>query len=261
MGESATTLAALRRHIAGMELRQAPAGALFATGHGPLDAALGGGLAYGRLHELFAASADDAASAAGFAAMLALRALVPGKALLWLRTDGAERRSGCFHAPGFAELGGDPDAVLLALAPDDVAMLRCAADAARCAGLGVVIAECWGSPRVLDLTASRRLALAAEKSGVTLLLLRIDAQASPSAADTRWQVAAAPARALEANAPGPVALDIELLRRRAGPAGIRWRVEWNRDACAFREPALSGAVVPLPSHRPAADSGPLRRRA
>jgi protein ImuA len=116
------------------------------------------------------------------------------------------------------------------------------------------------SPR-LDLTASRRLALAAEKSGVTLLLLRIDAQASPSAADTRWQVAAAPSQALEANAPGPVALDIELLRRRAGPAGMRWRVEWNRDACAFREPALSGAVVSLPSHRPAADSGPLRRRA
>jgi protein ImuA len=261
MGESAITLAALRRHIAGMELRQAPAGALFETGHGPLDAALGGGLAYGRLHELFAASADDAASAAGFAAMLALRALKPGAAMLWLRTDSAERRSGCFHAPGFAELGGDPDAVLLALAPDDVALLRCAADAARCAGLGVVIAECWGSPRALDLTASRRLALAAEKSGVTLLLLRIDAQATPSAADTRWRVGAAASQALEANAPGPAALEIELLRRRAGPAGMRWRVEWNRDQCAFREPALSGAVVPLPSHRPAADSEPLRRTA
>src|SRR3546814_2250461 len=67
--------------------------------------------------------------------MLTLRARRPGAAILWLRTDNAERRSGCFHAPGFAELGGDPEAVILGLAPDDVSLLRCAADAARCAGL------------------------------------------------------------------------------------------------------------------------------
>lgn len=261
MGESVIKPAALRRRISGIEFRQVESPALFATGHQPLDAALGGGLARGRLHELFAASAEDAASAAGFAAMLALRALGGGKALLWMRTDAAQRRGGGFHAPGFAELGGDPDAVLLALAPDDVSLLRCAADAARCAGLGVIVAECWGSPRALDLTASRRLALAAEKSGVPLLLLRVEAQALPSAADTRWQVAAAPSRALAANAPGPAALDIELLRRRAGPAGMRWRVEWDRDTRIFRDAALSGAMVPLPFGRPAADSEPLRRRA
>ena len=264
MGESAIKLSALRRHVAGITLQHTRSSALFETGHGPLDVALGGGLACGRLHELFAASADDAASAAGFAAMLALRAMPPGRALLWLRTDSAERRSGHFHAHGLAELGGDPDAVLLGLAPDDVALLRCAADAARCAGLGVVVAECWGRPRALDLTASRRLALAAEKSGVTLLLLRIDAEATPSAADTRWRVAAAPSQALEANAPGPAALEVELLRRRAGPAGLRWRVEWDRDQRIFRrirEPALSGAVVSLPSNRPVADSGFLRRTA
>ena len=261
MGESGIKLAALRRQVSGIEFRQAEAAARFATGHPVLDAALGGGLAEGRLHELFAASPEDAASAAGFAAMLALRALEPGKALLWLRTDNAERRSGGFHAPGFAELGGNPDAMLLALAPDEVTLLRCAADAARCAGLAVVVAECWGSPPALDLTASRRLTLAAEKSGVTLLLLRVDAEAAPSAAETRWQVSAAPSQALEANAPGPVAMDIELLRRRAGPAGMRWRVEWDRDQCSFREPALSGAMVPLPLGRPAADLPPLRRTA
>src|SRR3546814_12065708 len=111
---------------------------------------------------------------------------------------------------------------ILGRAPDDVSLLRCAADAARCAGLGVVIAECWGHPRVLDLTATRRLTLAAEKSGVTILLLRMDAEPMPRAADTRWQVRAAPSQALEANAPGHAALEIELLRRRAGPAGMRW---------------------------------------
>src|SRR3546814_8123632 len=87
------------------------------------------------------------------------------------------------------------------------------------------------------------------------------AEPMPSAADTRWQVRAAPSQALEANAPGHAALEIELLRRRAGPAGMRWRVEWNRDECIFREPALSGAVVSLPFGRPAADKRPLRRTA
>ena len=72
---------------------------------------------------------------------------------------------------------------------------------------------------LLDLTASRRLALAAEQSGVTLLMLRLEAEPVPSAADTRWAVSAAPSQALEANAPGPPQLEIELLRRRVGPFG------------------------------------------
>ena len=76
-----------------------------------------------------------------------------------------------------------------------------------------------GKCPALDLTASRRLALAAEQSGVTLFLLRLEAQPVPSAADTRWTVGAAPSRSLEADAPGPPMFEIELLRRRAGPAG------------------------------------------
>ncbi|SNS41297.1 protein ImuA [Sphingomonas laterariae] len=247
-------LAGLRDRIAALSGPDAAPSSRIATGHAGIDAALGGGLAAGRLHEVFAACADEAASAAGFAAMLALRAghAAGEQALLWLRCDDAERRAGGLYAPGFAELGGDPDALLLALAPDPVALLRAAADAARCAGLVAILAECWGNPRILDLTATRRLALAAEQSGVAVLLLRIDAQAMPSAADTRWQVAAAPSVALDANAPGHTALSVELQRQRMGAGGHAWRVEWDRDRCIFREPALSGALVPLPQRGSAA---------
>ena len=230
-----------------------------ATGHEALDIALGGGLARARVHELFAAEADDGPSAAGFAAMLALLTTDGGLPILWLRTDEAERCGGRFHAPGLVELGGDPDALVLAVAPDAKALLRSAADAARCSGLKALVVECRGKCPGLDLTASRRLALAAEQSGVTLFLLRLEAEPIPSAADTRWAVSAAPSQALEANAPGAPMFEIELLRRRAGPAGMRWQLEWNRDRLTFREPALPGAMVPLPSRRPAApDSSGLR---
>ena len=223
-----------------------------ATGHAALDTALGGGLARARVHELFAAEADDGPSAAGFAAMLALRTIGRQAPLFWLRTDETERLDGMIHAPGLIELGGDPDSLVLGIAPDAKALLRIAADAARCPGLGALIVEAHGKCPALDLTASRRLALAVEQSGATLFLLRLAAEPVPSAADTRWAISAAPSDALEANAPGAPAFEIELLRRRSGPAGMRWRLEWNRDRLIFTDPALPGAVVPLPSRRPAA---------
>ncbi len=264
MRESLDHLAMLRRQVAGIAgTERNLCDRRVASGHAGLDAALDGGLAQGRLHELFACERDDGTSAAGFAAMLALRARRRAASILWLRTNEAEQYCGRFHAAGFAELGGDPDALLLAIAPDPRALLQSAADAAACAGLGAVIVECWGKFPALDLTASRRLVLAAEQSGVTVILLRIDASPVASAADTRWAVQAAPSVALEADAPGPALFDIELLRRRAGPSGMRWRVEWDRDRCIFREPALPGAMVPLSSHgsAAAAPAADLRRSA
>jgi protein ImuA len=225
-----------------------------ATGHGALDAALGGGLARGRMHELFASEASDGPSAAGFAAMIALRAVGRRAPIFWLRTDEAERRGGLVHAPGLIELGGDPDSLVLGQAPDTKSLLRIAADAARCPGLGALIVEAHGKCAGLDLTASRRLALAVEQSGATLFLLRLEAEPVPSAADTRWAVSSAPSEALEANAPGAPTFEIELLRRRSGPAGMRWRLEWNRDRLSFTDPALPGAVVSLPARRPVAPS-------
>lgn len=259
MRESVDHLAMLRRNLASIAGgRLLSAGDRITTGHAALDTALGGGLVRGRVHELFAAEADDGASAAGFAAMLALRAVGRRAPIFWLRTDEAERRGGGVHAPGLVELGGDPDTLVLGQAPDAKALLRSSADAARCAGLGVLVVECWGKCPELDLTVSRRLALAAEQSGVALFLLRLEAEPVPSAADTRWEVSAVPSQALEANAPGAPMFEIELLRRRAGPSGMRWRLEWDRDRLVFTEPALPGAVVPLPAGRPAAADPGLR---
>jgi len=273
MRDSAQNLSAIRKQlIEDRSLREAAVPETFQSGHLPLDAYLDGGFQRGQLHEIFADGTDNNGSAAGFAAMLSLRALhkrtqkgpQTGDTALWLRTIDATHKGGRFSPSGFAELGGDPSSLLMAVAPDDTALLRCAADALRCHDFGVVIAECWGTPSTLNLTASRRLTLAANHTGVTAIMLRLGAQQQPSTASTRWLVRSAISNPLEANAPGHPTFDLTLLRRRSGASGKSWRVEWNRDARSFREaaryvqPARSrqrapvlGAMVSLPAGKQA----------
>lgn len=246
----ALTAAALRDHM-----RADQPVARWSSGLDSLDAALGGGLAYGRMHEVYAANPQDASAAAGFVMVLATAMTRPDQSLLWLRVHRSIGRAGLLQASGWAELGGQPGCGLFCVAPDSMAMLRAAVDALRCAALGAVVVEGWGAMRELDLTASRRLVLAAERSGIPLFLLRVEARPVTSAAQTRWQVASAPSRALPGQAPGYPTFDIELLRQRSGPGGLRWRLEWNREQRIFRDAALSGAVVPVPVGRPVADTG------
>ncbi len=226
------------------------------------------GLPAGQLHEIHAEEAADEAAAIGFAVATALAA--EALPLLWIRTRGTGRPL----AGGLAEIGLPPDALLLVLAADSDALLRAAADAARCRGLGTVLIETRGRMPGLDLTATRRLVLAAEQARTTVLSVRLAAEPVPSAAATRWSVAAAGSTPLPANAPGRPAFLIECLRRRGGPAGARRLLEWNRDTRCFvppdaspatgaetRAPPLSGAGLPLAADRAAAQrpAAPVRR--
>lgn len=270
MRDSGDVLHALRKQVAAAQGRQAVAHGAVPLGHAGLDTALGGGLGRGQLHEIFAATQEDGGSAGGFAAMLCAAAVRPGGTIFWLREKAAEARGGCLHAPGLRELGVDPARLVLGVMDDALALLRVAAEVVRCPTIDIAVIELWKSPRALDLTATRRLAVAAESSGTTALLLRAEASPIPSAAHTRWSVAAAAAgsgaqevraqealgaRSQEAQAPGHPALEVNLLRQRGGAAGQHWRVEWNRDEAQFCDPALSGAVVPLSFGRPVAASG------
>jgi protein ImuA len=207
---------------------------LVSLGAATLDAALGGGLARGRLHEILPRGPGDAIAGVGFAAMLAAR--LEGE-IFWLRESGSG--PGALYPPGFAEIGLDPARLILASLPDPAALLKAAADAARCAGVGVLIASLRGNPRALDLAATRRLALAAERSGATVLLLRPGAREGPSAARTRWGVAAAPSTPFEGRAPGLPTLMLDLLRRRGGPPAGPWVMEWDRAERSLRAPGAA----------------------
>jgi protein ImuA len=134
---------------------------------------------------------------------------------------------------GFAELGLDPRRIVVVRAPDAESALRASADALACNALGAVVTELWGETRAFDLVASRKLTLAAAQSGVTALMLRIAAAPQASTAETRWVVRAAHSPPVEGW--GAPVLETSLIRNRHGQTG-RWIMEWNCDACRFREP-------------------------
>jgi len=204
--------------------------ARFALGVPDLDATLGGGLAEARLHELWPAGSDDAPNAAGFALLLALKAARGAGAIVWIEQQGKQGR---LYPPGLAELGIDPAHILFVNAPDEKALLRAAGDVVRSPAATVAVIAPAGPARLLDLTASRRLTLFAESSGTTAILLRTADPHAPSAATTRWRVAAAPSQTLEANAPGHPAFALDLLRQRSGAPSYGWQLEWDRDRARF----------------------------
>jgi protein ImuA len=265
---------ALRQSLAALQ----PVGIIgpesrFALGANGPDRALGGGLLRGAVHEIFAAKGADTAAAVGFVAGLCLRAgshshdsVKAGRAAdcsrqtLWVRQIVGDTEAGKLYPQGLLEMGMSPQYMIQVRLKDATDVLRAGIEGAQCSALGAIVVESWGSPKILDLTATRRLALAAEKSGVPLFLLRLGAAIQPSAAITRWQVRSCPSRPLEANAPGFPAFDLTLLRHRAGSSGFNWQMEWNRDQQRFAEQALSGAVVAFSSDRPAYPAGKAQWR-
>jgi protein ImuA len=201
---------------------------------GRVDAALGGGLALAGCHEIYGPGGT------ALALMLALAAPRAGP-ILWL----ADARSddGRLYGDGLAELGGDPARFWLVNAGGALPMLRAAAEAQRCAALACLVIEA-GNASAVDLTVTRRLQLAAAASGVFTLLLRAGPP-RPSAALTRWQARAAPARRLAGNAPGPPRLALTLERQRGGPADLTLELEWDRDCRRFI-PAATFAQRAIP---------------
>ena len=124
----------------------------------------------------------------------------------------------------------------------DLVALRAAADAIRSKAARAVILETHGNARLVDLTSTRRLALAAAETGVLALLVRGDAVPMPSAVSTRWRICSAPSVPLAGNAPGLPTFDISLLRHRGGTAPFETRVTWDHATRSFFDTPLSGGL-------------------
>jgi protein ImuA len=167
------------------------------------------------LSELFAAHPRDG----GWTGFL-LAQIGRGKPLLWIQDRMAILESGRIHPPGL------PTQNLVHVEARDARdALWAMEEGIRCAGLSCVIGEIWGDPAALDFTATRRLAVASERSGVAAILIRLGGHANLSGARMRWRIGSAPslAHTLDAKAPGAATWDAELFRARGFPPG-RWTV-------------------------------------
>ncbi len=222
----------LRQRLRALEK---PAG--IEDGPGPLplgiaavDAALGGGLARGALHEIAAVSEAHLPAATGFAlGLAALRGDTRAthtpftspmgrgerkKSVIWIAEDMALAESGAPYGPGLDAFGLAPERLLTVAAARPRDLLWAMEEALRCRAVGAVIGE-WRHGTI-DMVALRRLSLAAAESSALALLLRTAPADDASPAATRWIVGAAPSDCLAA----------QLVRNRRGPAGS-WILQWS----------------------------------
>ena len=141
------------------------------------------------------------------------------RSILWVQDRAAVKANGRPYRPGLpAELRHRIIHVLAEKAEDALFALE---EGVRCRDLAFVIGELAGNPRALDFTASRRLSLAAERHGVPLWLVRLEAGHDLSSARMRWEVRSAqsPRPRWNAAAPGTPSWHAELFRARSHPPG------------------------------------------
>ena len=185
-----------------------------ALGIAGIDAALGGGLARGALHEIAAASEAHLAAASGFVLGLACKR----GHLCWIAEDMALAESGALHGGGLDAFGLAPERLLTVAAARPRDLLWAMEEALRCRAIGAVIGELRQSE--IDMVMLRRLSLAAADSGALALLWRAAPPTDASTAATRWIVGASP------SATASPRFAAQLTRNRRGPLGA-WILEWS----------------------------------
>lgn len=206
-------IADLRDRIAALEGGIAKRKVCLPFGAPEIDDALpGGGLAYGALHEIAGGGSGtvDGAAAALFAAGIAARTKGP---VVWCMT-----RADLF-LPALAQVGLHPNRVIFVEAGKEEDVLASMEEALSFGGLGAVVGELVRLPMV----ASRRLQLAAERTGTMGIVVRrwrrqteANDFGQPTASTTRWRVSVLPSEELPVAGVGRARWFLELMRVKAG---------------------------------------------
>jgi protein ImuA len=201
------------------------------------------GLGGARHSEVFAGGGVAGGAAAALALALDEAGGLGERAVLWVQDAAALRLNGRPYRPGLPEPLRHRLIHVAAKTPED--LLFALEEGMRCRDLAFVIGELAGNPKALDFTASRRLSLAAEKHGVPLVLVRLDAVRDLSSARMRWQVRSAPSPAPRWNAfaPGAPAWHAELFRSRAHALG-EWILRDDGHVLAADRIAAQGTDTP-----------------
>lgn len=203
-----------------------------------IDQALpAGGLACAAIHEILAV---EPGAAAAFTALALARSIQsPGGTVFWIAPEPDA------WPPGLLRFGLAPENLVLVQASRPVDGLWAMEECLRCpgtAGAALTLEK-------LDMTAARRLQLAAEAGGALGLLLRPDdaaAETGATAALTRWRVGALPGAGGGPHDLGDPRWRLELLRGRgAKPQG--WDATWRQSAERLD---VENAAATTPAARP-----------
>lgn len=195
--------------------------------------------------DVFPSSAEDAGSTAFL--LTSLRHVT--KPILWVRDRMSGKEAGEMYLAQRL-----PSGVLHVSLNRPVDVLQAMEDGLHSGAIGAVVGEMWGEPKALSFTATKRLALRAETSGVPCCLLRHAAQPNLSAARNRWRIRSLPSarHPYDPGAPGAPRWEVELFRSRTARPGA-WVAEYDsaQDHLYFAARTADGAL---------ADTGRPRRQ-
>ena len=242
-GEGAAPLiAALRAHITRLEQGHARFEASrgkaspWVMGLPELDRHLPAqGLPRAGLHDVSPRAHGDQPAAMGFALALALRRLADAqerRPLLWCRLSAHEREHGRLYGHGLERLGLSRQRFVTISLKKPANLLWTMEEALKSGAVAAVIGDADAAHA--DLTATRRLSLAAREGKCAAILTLGSAQPCATASHTRWTAAAVPSAspAYDSHGLGPPCWSIELTRVRGGRPGA-WILEWHHAQSRF----------------------------
>lgn len=172
------------------------------------------------VHQFISYTPTEASATTGFITAMSGRFLKDGGLCLWI---GDDQR---VFAPGLVHFGVQPDRIIFIDVRRQKDALWMLEEALKCDGLTTVVGEL----QHLDFTASRRLQLAVEQSGITgFIHCHRPRSENAVACTSRWKISQLAGKSHEA-LPGVIfnAWDVQLLKVRNGRP-CSWQIRWAQN--------------------------------
>jgi len=188
----------------------------------------------GAVHEFLSASAEDMAASSGFISGILSPLMKKNGACVWVSS------SRTIFPPALRTFDIEPDKIIFIDLKKEKDALWVMEESLKCNGLAAVVGEI----KNIDFTASRRLQLAVEQSGVTGFIHRralknLNAIASVS----RWKITSLPS-SMDDDMPGVgfPRWNVTLEKIRNGKPGS-WQLEWSGGKFRHIPPVIHSTQV------------------
>ncbi len=182
----------------------------------------------GAIHEFVSHQPADAASTSGFISAVVGKLTQRGGLCLWVSPDRSIFPAGLRH------FGLEPERIVFVHPKKTTDALWVTEEALKCQSLTTVIADI----RDLGFTESRRLQLAAEKSGVTGFIHRYAPFSENAVAcAARWKITPLPSAAGHLPGIGYSCWEVQLTKVKNGRP-FSWKVSWSGQFVNLEDTAL-----------------------